>query len=355
MALRLTVDINDKKYFSCDFPKLVISSTSSYANFELEVNGITALSTRYYMVSGRATVYSLASCIQLEMEKQYSAYSTVVIKLSAGSETQEYSCKVLMCKVRCMALSVDEFLANSFLTTSAYHLTTMHNSEVLPFYIEGSSNYAIVRLDITATVRLSDGSVRQHQYSNSRRLGYGIAEATVSAKDIQAYCTSALGQCQLLSFSIAYQSRFIHFYVVPCASAQEFRFKNNFGCSEAVGLPATTISKLESEFSEAMVDGKLQHYDTHHTRTYEVQTSQLLSGYMTWLEQFLTSSSIMRRLPNGMFADVLISDYTFEQTDAPGEENTLSFTWQFTDGQETPHRYALPEGIFTNPFNETFV
>jgi hypothetical protein len=168
-------------------------------------------------------------------------------------------------------------------------------------------------------------------------------------------CQSQFGAgTQLLSFTLTFNNRVCHFYLVPCPDAKIFRFKNIFGCEEAVAFPATTIAHLETDYSEAMVGGKLLHYDVKHARSYEVQTASLLAHHMTWLEQFLTSSDIHLKMPGGMYSRVLIKEYEFAQTDAPGEENTLNFTWIFSDLRETPHRYTYNVGIFTEQFNDIF-
>jgi len=51
------------------------------------------------------------------------------------------------------------------------------------------------------------------------------------------------------------------------------------------------------------------------------------------------------------YEHVLIKDYYFEQSNAPGVENKLSFTWQFADGRQTPYRVSLYTNTFTKPFN----
>ena len=355
MALTLNTSIDGKKFYSCDFPDLSISTNYGLANVTIVVNGSTALSTRYYAVSGRVTVRNLVPLIELSMEQQNKSYCLVGVSVSVANESVSASCSVLLCKVKCMTVDVDTFLANSFLTTHNHRLTTLYNEEVLPFFIAGSGSYSVGTFYFTLNVRKNDGSYDSYEYISGRRFGYGIVTSTISVKELQWACEAHFGSgTQLLSFTLKFNSRLMHFYIVPCASAQEFRFKNIFGCMESLGIPGATISKLESDFSEAMVDGRLQHYDVKHTRTFEVQTAQLLSGYMTWLEQFLTSSFIMRKLPDGMFADVLIKEYSFEQTDAPGEENTLNFTWIFSDQRETPHRYTYNVGIFTEQFNDIF-
>jgi hypothetical protein len=60
-------------------------------------------------------------------------------------------------------------------------------------------------------------------------------------------------------------------------------------------------------------------------------------------------------MPGGMYASVLIKEYEFAQNDAPGEANTLNFTWVFSDQRETPQRFSYSVGIFTDQFTQEFM
>lgn len=355
MALTLNTSIDGKKFYSCNFPDLSITTDNSLTNVTIVVNGSTALATRYYAVNGRVTVRNLATLIEEEMEKRYISYASVNISVTAANESVTASCDVLICKVHCMTTDMATFVANSFLTTNTHRLITMHGQDVLSFYIAGSGNYAVASFKFNCIARKPDGSIGQYEYVSGRRFGYGVTSVAISATEQQAVCQSQFGAgTQLLSFTLTFNNRVCHFYLVPCPDAKIFRFKNIFGCEEAVAFPATTIAHLETDYSEAMVGGKLLHYDVKHARSYEVQTASLLALQMEWLEQFLTSPEISLKMPGGMYASVLIKEYEFAQTDAPGEENTLNFTWIFIDQRETPHRYTYNVGIFTEQFNDIF-
>ena len=65
----MNTSIDGKKFYSCDFPDLSISTNYGLANVTIEVNGSTALSTRYYAVSGRVTVRNLVPLVELSMEQ----------------------------------------------------------------------------------------------------------------------------------------------------------------------------------------------------------------------------------------------------------------------------------------------
>ena len=355
MALTLNTTIDQQKFYSCDFPDLSISTSYGLATISIAVNGSTALHTIYYAVNGLIRVRNLVPVIELAMERLYKAYCTVGIEIYVANETVTASCDVLLCKSRCMETDVESFLTTSFITTNTHRLVTVHEEDVISYFIPGSGQYSVGTFRYDCIVRKADGSIGTYEWVSGRRFAYGIGYTAISIIDIQDTCSRHFGiECQLLSFRLTFGKRMLQYFVVPCASAKSFRFYNVFGCQEAVAFPSATISHLESDFSEALIDGKLMHYDVKHTRTYEEQTAQLLSSHMEWLEQFLTSSSIMYKLPDGMFADVLIKEYSFEQTNAPGEENTLTFTWQFADGRQTTHRYNIHTGIFTEHYNPSF-
>ena len=354
MALSLNTAIDGQKFYSCNFPDLSISTSYGVADVTIVVNGSTALSTRYYAVNGIVNVRNLASLIELTMERIYRQYCTVSVTVAIANESVSASCEVLMCKSKCMSVDVETFITNSFLTTNLHRLVTVHGEDVLSFYIAGSGQYSVGTFKFNCILRKADGSVVTHEWVSGRRFQYGISNSAISISDTEYTCQLTYPGCKLLSFSITFNKRICYFYVIPCAAARTFRFTNVFGCQEAVSLPCATTNKLESDFSEAMVDGQLLHYDIKHTRTYQEQTAQLLSNHMAWLEQFLTSSSIMLRMGAYQYADVLIKEYTFEQTNAPGEENTLTFTWQFADGRQTTQSYTIHTGIFTEQYNEPF-
>ena len=355
MALNLNTSVDEREFYSCDFPDLSITTTNEHIDISVLVNGRSALSTRYYAVNGMVNVRNLVPVIEQTMQQLQNPFCTVSITITDTYETISASCQVLLCKARCMSVDVNTFITSSFLTTNFHRLVTMYEDDVLPFYIPGSDSYAVGAFKYNCLIRKADGTIVQYEWVSGRRLAYGISNAAISASDIHHTCALTYGtDCQLLSFTLTFDTRICHFYVLPCPAAKTFRFTNIFGCSEVVTLPTATVSKLESDYSEAIVDGKLLHYDIKHTRKYEEHTAQLFSGYMSWLEQFLTSSDIRIKLPDGRYADVLIKEYTFELSNAPGEENTLSFTWQFSDGKQTTYRHSIQTGIFTEQYNPAF-
>lgn len=353
MALTVTTSLVGKTFYSYDLDEIKITTNKPYVRVQLKVQEQIVFTSTYYAVGTVVCVRNLSSLFESVMEQMRA--SLLVFTLIANDNDHETTIpfSVLYCRDRIMDIPASDFLNGYFLTTNLNRLTTMHNVEQLWINLPYSSNYNNVMLDIATVIRLPDGSIVDYTYLNQQRVGSGLVYISVSAASVQDNVRCTYPGCTLLYFKVTHGSHVCRFYVQPCPSAEVFQFRNNFGCMETVAFPAVTTSKLESEFSEAKVNGQLSHYDVRHSRTYDVETPSLLASQMTWLEQFVTSYYVVKMVDN-LPVRVLIKDYDFEQSNAPGAENKLSFTWQFADGRQTPHRISLRTGIFTEPFNDTF-
>lgn len=353
MALTINTSLVGKTFYSYALNEIDITTNKAYVRVQLKAQEQVVFSSTYYAVGGSVCVRNLSSLFEAVMDQL--GYPYLVFTLIANDDSQEQTMpfSVLYCRDRIIDIPASDFLNNYFLTTNLCRLTTMHNDERLYFYISNNSSYNNVMLDFSTVVRLPDGSIVDYTYIGQQRVGSGLVFITVSAAGVQERVRNVYAGCTLLYFKVTHGNHVCRFYVQHCPSAEVFQFRNNFGCQEFVAFPAVTTSKLESEFSEAKVNGRLSHYDVRHSRTYDVETASLLASQMTWLEQFVTSKMIMK-IDSNVIEHVLIKDYDFEQSDAPGVENKLSFTWQFADGRQTPYRVSLYTNTFTKPFNETF-
>jgi len=353
MALTINTSLVGKTFYSNDLDEISISTTKAYVQVQLKAQEQVVFSSTYYAVDGSVCVRNLSSLFEAVMDQL--RIPLLVFTLIANDNDHETTIpfSVLYCRDRIIDIPASDFLNNSFLTTNLCRLTTMHNVEQLWINLPYSSSYNNVMMDIATVIRLQDGSIIEYTYTNQQRVGSGLVYITVGADSIQERVRYQYPGCTLLYFKVTHGTHVCRFYVQPCPSAEVFQFRNNFGCMETIAFPAVTTSKLESEFSEAKVNGQLSHYDVRHSRTYDVETASLLASQMTWLEQFVTSSRIVKMV-NNVPELILIKDYDFEQSDAPGVENKLSFTWQFADGRQTPYRVSLYTNTFTKPFNETF-
>lgn len=353
MALTITTTLVGKTFYSHELNDIYITTDRSYVRVVLKTGEQEVFSSTYYAVNGGVHVRNLSSFFEAVLNQKGSAILIFTLIANDGNQESTVPFTVLYCRDKIIDLPASDFLEGYFLTSNLNRLTTIHSREELSLYLSYSNTYNNLTLKIAMQLRLTDGSIVSHTYNSFRRVGSGIVSVGITVADVLYNARTAYPGCSLLYFMLTCENRVCRFYVMPCPSVEQFSFRNNFGCMETVSFPAVTTTKLESDFSEAKVDGLLSHYDVRHSRTYEIETSSLISSHMTWLEQFVTSPRIIMYL--GQESNhVLIKNYSFEQTNAPGAENKLSFTWQFADGRQTPHRISLSTGIFTEPFNDTF-
>lgn len=357
MAIRLHQDLDGNTYYSCEFPDLMFTSSDCTAiDFQLEMHRSVVFSSTYYLHDGSVEIYSIGSYIEelMLLSNKTVDQFTISFAPAGQSEFSSVSFMVVYCRERCMVSPADDLIVSSFLTTNLHRLIPRHGYDCLSLYHFGGGSYATLQHQFTCVARLESGEVSSYSFTSYVRHSMGVSITSIATDEIQDQLNQNLGPCQLLSFTLQIGSRKCWFYLQSCPSFYTFSFQNVFGCQEYVSIPLVTTTKIEGDFSEAMVNGKLSHYDVRHTRTFEAESSSLLHSQMEWLEQFLTSPGIALYKDNFYAGDVLISDYTFEHSDAPGAENTLKFTWQFADGRRSLHQYTLRTNIFTEQFTDQF-
>ena len=353
MALTIDTNLSGKTFYSNTLNEIQISTTSAYVRVQLESCDEEVFTSTYYAVGGIVLVRHLSSFFETTMEQRGASILVFTLTAADGDGQISIPFSVLYCRDKIIDVPAESFLSNYFLSTNFNRLTTAQSCEHLSLYIPTTVSGNNISLKTEMLLRLPDGSVVSHTYNTNRSVGFGVVSISIPISDVLLNALAAYPDCTLLYFKLSVGKRSCRFYVMPCPSAVLFTFRNNFGCMESVSFPATTTSVLNTEYSEAKVDGLLSHYDVRHSRTFEVETSALVSNQMTWLEQFVTSSKVMIG-QGGEGHRVLIKEYTFEQTNAPGAENKLSFTWQFADGRQTQHQLSFHRHIFSDPFNEMY-
>lgn len=353
MAVSIQTSLIGQTFYSCDLDEITFSTNRPFVKVTLIVRNEETFASTYYAVNGTVRVRNLSSLFEAMMNQLSLVYATITLVANDGDNEQTNSFNILICRDHIIDLPAEDFLNGYFLTTNLNRLTTIHSKEQLSFYVSLTLFQNVLPFTYEMKVRLLDGTIQDFSITKAKRVGTGVVSIIISIADVQDWARDKYPGCTLLYFKVSYKNFVCRYYVQPCPSANVFSFTNNFGCRETVSFPAVTKSIIETDFSEAMVNGRLSHYDVRHSRTYEVETPPLLANHMVWLEQFVTSSSILV-LKGEKYEPVLIKDYGYEHTNAPGEENTLSFTWEFADGRQTPHRISLHTGIFTEPFNEVY-
>jgi len=311
-------------------------------------------STTYYASGGKVLVRDLVSVIETFFIQNNYSYRAIALNIEAGEDVESATLNIIYCHFRLFSKSAESFLTGNFFTTASSRMVTLDCPQYLAGYF-GKGRHSV---SVSAIVKLPNGSTRAVNYSYSiNAITNRVMTLSIIPAEIESELSTSLHMdVKLLQFSYTIGSRRCHFFIQRVPFARCFYFWNAFNCKETIAFPSETITELETDFSEAVIEHRLQQYDVEHSYSYETQTGDLLSNQTSWIEQFLTSPKILlAQTINGENPTVLIVDYEHKVTDAPGNSNQINFKWKFADKRLTLNDFILDDGIFTEQYTEEYV
>ena len=353
MALSITTELQST-YYTCDIPNIGIDTDRASLVFTLKVKGKQIFKSTYYASNGKVTVRDILSIIEAYFVQQGYSYQTVNITADDGDEPVTATFHAVYCHFHCISKPAEVFVEENFFTTATSRVVSLNCPQPLAgYYSRGRHS-----VRVSAMYQLPDGTTKSTGYTESINVPLvGMKTITVNPATIEEELSDALHMdVKLLQFSYEIESRRCHFFIQRTPSTRSFYFWNAFNCKEAVTFFSETVTELETDFSEAVIEHQLAYYDVEHTHTYQTQTGDLLLMQARWLEQFFTSPKIqLAQKINGTNPLVLIADYEHQITDAPGSNNQVNFKWKFADKRLTLNDFSLDDGIFTEPYSEEYV
>lgn len=320
-------------------------------------NGRTLIfQTEYYTHQSRANVYDLGSLIETYMAQNGFSIEQIILSANDGTDSAELTLKVLYCK-QTPTIEAATLLADHFLTTSLTRLTYPNATELLPYfagfgsqsgYITRNVHYYGTYLNPNGTTGICDAII----YG---RTGYGLQTIDASYRNAISALRSYMPEgAKLVAYRVEYNNRVARFYVSEqTADLRQFVFRNIFGCREYLTLPTAQTTKTVSKSSTAVCGDTQTQYDITHSRTYEEQTPVLPLNEALHFAEFLTSYKVCI-LVDGVEHPILITDYTHEVSDNPGEGNAIKFEWQFASLRH-PITGIDYSRIFSTQYKEPFV
>lgn len=353
MALTVSTII-EPTYFSCDVPNITMATTQPSVSVVIKAKSTVIFSSVYYAARGMVTLRDLTSIIETYCVKNGLSVAEIEILATDSDGSQTMTFTTIYCHYRCIAMNASSFLTSAFFTTATSRLTAIGCPEQLTCYLEKGTH----SIRIATMVQLPNGNITSYDYA--KRLSSAsahVASFSVSPESVQQTAAQAMKmEVRLLQFSVTLGERVCRFFVQRVPDVRCFYFWNVFNCKEAIAFPAATVTNLETDYSEAVIGHEFAQYDIEHAYTYETKTGNLLSLQMSWIEQFLTSPKILlAKAQNGAYPVVLIKDYEYEHSDAPGEAKSVEFTWKLADKRLTLHEFELSDGIFTAQYTEEYV
>ena len=353
MALSFITELKTA-YFSCDIPNVTISTDRASVSFTISIKHKVVFKSTYYASYGQVTVRDIASIVEANFIQNGYSYQDVFLDADDGDESTGEVFGCIFSQFHCISKEAENFLMENFFTTATSRVTTLD----CPQYLHGFFARGRHTVSVSAMVQLPNGTVQTKSYTESMNaLTSKMYTITIKPAEIEEeLCNVLRMDVKLLQFSYTIESRRCHFFIQRAPFARCFYFWNVFNCKEAISFPSETITNLETDYSETVVEHQLAHYDVEHSYSYETHTGDLLLIQTRWLEQFFTSPKIqLAQLINGTYPLVLIVEYEHQITDAPGQSNQVNFKWRLADKRLTLNDFSLDDGIFTEQYTEEYV
>jgi len=355
------LNLPDEVCFTGNFAdSLDIASNADTLTVEVTAESNLVHRATYTPYQNSVKVYDFASILENYLLSRGYSCCSFSIKLTEPYATITRTIFPIFCRRRISDLSANTFYPTHFLTTNTSRLTSPGVPELLPLIAAKPPVNKYIIINYYGTYLLDDASTYSRTYSTSQHCSDPLVSLDASATTIDALLRQigTIINGQLVSYTIAIDSRRCTFYVTHAPATRSFLFRNAFNCWETLHIFASTKTKLASEYATAICGDQLYQYNVEHTQTFEEQTAALVHSHALWFREFLTSPDI--RPISGTISDpsllprVLINSYTSELTNAPSDAaNAITFEWQYSSrrGFQT---FDSAAGIFTEQFTAPF-
>lgn len=319
--------------------------------------------TTYYPFNSSITFRGLRSIIEAYMLENNLSVQKFYFEFGDSA----YLSTIIYSRSRITGITAEDFLNKRFLTTQTAKISHSGLLETMSYYIPYPSSYLRVTetVDVpitqSTTYRRSNGTIGTCSVTTIAPLRYGLGKINSALTFVsEGFNPNPLlpPGCTLLFYRMNIGGRYMNFYITPNKEGNSFYFRNNFNSFELAVFPSSTTIKTETKSSTAICDDQMVQYDIEHTQSHEVQSAQLLLSYAKWLTEMMTSPDVRFNDPTIAAIEskpkVLITDYTSELSDAPGEECNVKFEWQYATGDMSHDLSQEVLGVFTEQFTAQF-
>lgn len=365
--------------FSNDLPDVRVSTDADFVVCTVrDANNELVIQLKSYPYDGEAAFADLRSVVGqwLLANCLLSQVFTLVVSESWDEQRAECSAEVLVayCAYGTQGVEFEALIAQRF-------LSTLQSKVIYPNIKEQLSCLAPPNADLSLRVEgftLGDdgkpaafSTELAAEESNNEEDGTSEAAQPVADRysnatyEVSLETIAAKVGAKPLAFTCYVGSRVFTFYAAkeplpwsretpPCA----FLFRNAFNAVETAAFRGVTTAKQEVEREEAVSGGRTAFYDESTAQSFEVQSAALAPDFAAWLAQLLASPDV-RLWQRGKAWDelprILITESTYEISDADDDQRTVKFTWRYAD--DTPQfapAQLLADGIFSAPYNPLF-
>lgn len=163
----------------------------------------------------------------------------------------------------------------------------------------------------------------------------------------------------VMYFSVEHGGRQLMCYITPAPAYLTFRFRNIFNVPELVDIEGSMVTKSETTRKDAVCSGDIVKYDRRTDRTYQFTTGPLPADEVESLAQLL-SSHALQLLADGSWHDVVIEEYSYDDSTDDDSLTAVKFTWRFKGRR--PVKFNSPlfgiqpsrRGIFSDEYSPEY-
>lgn len=164
----------------------------------------------------------------------------------------------------------------------------------------------------------------------------------------------ALFDCaDVLAYSVLLGNRIATFYVDLEERPLKFCYLNNYGVLTSVSFQGVHTQKVERVRSLSLCHGQSEEYDLSLDQTFSVQTSAL-DPYTSSLFLGLVRSHHVSLGPNDSFLRVLLSDVSYELSDAYDALSSGKFSYRSVRSLPRGIERDFSQRIHTQPYNPIY-
>ena len=332
----------DSLYLTSHLPEEInIRTTTNQVEVKVYMSGYTIFTSTFYPYETVACFRDLRSIVELAM-KQYSLKLGMLMILAREPSLGYSSDAVVMdiCVI-CSNLNTIEnsesFLSSHFLTTKRSALIPRNGHVLLDYFFkanEQSNNYALIYYKTAAdseTVLEYNAALASVQDTVDK-----IVSSDLDHGYFQNLVSNGAGVTNAVVLGAEYHigNRRFDIFFTDETPLLDFEFRNAFNVLETAYIYGVQSDKTKIDRSEAVIGRRTMFYDETTEVKHEIETAPMPYEEALWLNQLLTSKSVVRYMDTDKTAQVLITDISSEVSNSDKEMVKLKFSWKFDDGTE---------------------
>lgn len=315
---------------------------------------------KFYTHNRKISVFNLSSVIETFMRNNNFSFHRFRINLYTDNEEafdDSWDFYVIYCDRKIFVDDVSEFISENFLCSCEFRRIPK-SADIFLNFIALCNEDLICTVDMNCEI-YNSGVVKICSISSFlEHVGNEIKLFNISYNyDSLASMAANFFGCDesninILSFTLSVGNRSMSFFVDGGMSLHNcFYFNNCFNAMDVIYFNGINSKETSVEKSSAFIHGVYKFYDVKASETFSVQSGGLSEMEADLFSQLISSFYISRKI-NDNFLSVLISNESFDVSDADDKLCSVKFNWKYDF--EKPMLAFDFNNIFSEQFSNQF-